>query len=279
MPNLTYEISETPLNKIKMNLLYISQSIYGDDWHSSMHTHHCTEFFYVTRGTGLFQTDGGTTTLHEDDLMIVNPNVSHTEIGIKGETFEYIVLGFEGMEFYNADFNQHIQVFQANYQDYKHEILFYVKPALLEAKNKEQHSKALSQHLWAILMINIIRRSNIQLTVSPSQKVNKECIFVENYINDHYKENITLDQLAELAYVNKYYLAHTFKKQKGISPINYLLEKRIEEAKYLLKTTNLSVNEIGRIVGFSSQSYFAQSFKRALGKTPLEFRKNKSETE
>ena len=39
MPNLTYEISETPLNKIKMNLLYISQSIYGDDWHSSMHTH------------------------------------------------------------------------------------------------------------------------------------------------------------------------------------------------------------------------------------------------
>ena len=128
-------------------------------------------------------------------------------------------------------------------------------------------------------MINIIRRSNIQLTVSPSQKVNKECIFVENYINDHYKENITLDQLAELAYVNKYYLAHTFKKQKGISPINYLLEKRIEEAKYLLRTTNLSVNEIGRIVGFSSQSYFAQSFKRALGKTPLEFRKSNSEKE
>ena len=73
--------------------------------------------------------------------------------------------------------------------------------------------------------------------------------------------------------------SHFKSTQKGISPINYLLEKRIEEAKYLLKTTNLSVNEIGRIVGFSSQSYFAQSFKRALGKTPLEFRKSKSETE
>ena len=279
MPNLTYEISETPLNKIKMNLLYISQSIYGDDWHSSMHTHHCTELFYVTRGTGLFQTEEGTTKLHEDDLMIVNPNVNHTELGIKGEFFEYIALGFEGMEFYNADFNQHIQVFKANYQDYKHEILFYLKTLLLEAKNKDQHYKELCQNLLEILMINIIRRSNIQLTVSPSQKVNKECIFVENYINDHDKEIITLDQLAELAYVNKYYLAHTFKKQKGISPINYLLEKRIEEAKYLLRTTNLSVNEIGRIVGFSSQSYFAQSFKRALGKTPLEFRKSNSEKE
>ena len=40
--------------------------------------------------------------------------------------FEYIALGFEGMEFYNADFNQHIQVFKANYQDYKHENFVFI---------------------------------------------------------------------------------------------------------------------------------------------------------
>ena len=279
MPNLRYEISDETLDNLKMSLLYISQSVNGNDWHSSMHIHHCTELFYVTKGKGLFQTEEKIVPLQEDDLIIVNPNISHTEIGIKDETFEYIVLGFEGTEFYNGDFNLKNSIFQANYSNYKHEVLFYLKTLLVEAKNKDDHYKVICQNLLEILIINIIRRSNMQLQISPSRKVNKECVFVENYINEHYKENITLDQLAELAYVNKYYLAHIFKKQKGISPINYLLEKRIDEAKYLLRTTNLSVNEIGRIVGFSSQSYFAQSFKKAMNKTPLEYRRESTQNQ
>ena len=273
MPNQQYIINEKSFDNIKMNLIYISQGIYGDDWHSKQHMHHCTELFYVTRGKRLFQTANETLHLKEDDLVIVNPNVSHTELGYDNNLFEYIVLGFEGTEFYEKGLKLESDVFCANYQDYKHEILFYLKTLLLEVKNQEPYYQEQCQNLLEILIINIIRRSKIELHISPSKKVNRECIFVENYINEHYKENITLDHLAEAAYVNKYYLAHTFKKQKGISPINFLLEKRIEESKILLRTTNLSVNEISQIVGFSSQSYFAQSFKRTMHQTPLEYRR------
>ena len=132
------------------------------------------------------------------------------------------VVGYPGFQAH-----QFIEQFK-DYQDYKHEILFYLKTLLLEVKNQEPYYQEQCQNLLEILIINIIRRSKIELHISPSKKVNRVCIFVENYINEHYKENITLDHLAEAAYVNKYYLAHTFKKQKGISPINFLLEKRIE---------------------------------------------------
>ncbi|NLM75944.1 MAG: helix-turn-helix transcriptional regulator [Clostridiaceae bacterium] len=56
-------------------------------------------------------------------------------------------------------------------------------------------------------------------------------------------------------------------------PSHHLNQKRIEESKRLLETTNFSVLQIASIVGFSSQSYFSQTFKKAVGQTPLEYRK------
>ncbi|MFR3403282.1 MAG: helix-turn-helix domain-containing protein [Holdemanella porci] len=56
-----------------------------------------------------------------------------------------------------------------------------------------------------------------------------------------------------------------------------MIQKRIQEAKVLLSTTNLQISEISIIIGFTSQSYFAQAFKKATGISPIQFRKNHSE--
>ena len=73
--------------------------------------------------------------------------------------------------------------------------------------------------------------------------------------------------------MNKYYIVHAFKKYKGVSPINYLINIRISEAKHLLQTTNYSVSKIAQSIGFSSQSYFSQVFRKELEMTPLQYRK------
>lgn len=96
---------------------------------------------------------------------------------------------------------------------------------------------------------------------------------MEQYINDHYAQDITLETLSSLVHINKYYLVHAFKSYKGISPINYLLQKRVEEARHLLDTTNYPVTKIAQIAGFSSQSYFSQAFKRMTGISPNAYRK------
>ena len=56
-----------------------------------------------------------------------------------------------------------------------------------------------------------------------------------------------------------------------------MIQKRIQEAKVLLSTTNLQISEISIIIGFTSQSYFAQAFKKAMGISPIHFRKNHSD--
>lgn len=73
--------------------------------------------------------------------------------------------------------------------------------------------------------------------------------------------------------MNKYYLAHAFTKHTGVSPINYLIKKRIEEAKNLLSATDYSVAQIALSVGFSSHAYFAQVFKKEVGMSPISYRK------
>ena len=74
--------------------------------------------------------------------------------------------------------------------------------------------------------------------------------------------------------MNKYYLSHAFKREFGISPINYMISKRIEESKYLLTETDLSMSQIAQLLGFSSLSYFSQVFRRTQEISPKEYRKN-----
>ena len=82
-----------------------------------------------------------------------------------------------------------------------------------------------------------------------------------------------LDQLARLAHVNKYYLAHAFRREFNTSPINYLISRRVEESRFLLRETDHSLSLIAQMLGFSSPSYFSQCFRRVEGISPTEYRR------
>ena len=107
-----------------------------------------------------------------------------------------------------------------------------------------------------------------------AKKITKECRFVEQYIDEHFMEDITLQTLSDLTYLNKYYLVHAFKNYKGVSPINYLINRRLVEAKHLLATTNYPISKIAASIGFSSQSYFSQVFRKETGMSPNAYRQN-----
>lgn len=262
------------LEKMNYHLLYISTSLYESDWHSTPHAHHCTELFYVLRGKGSFLVDEEIFDVKEDDLIIVNPNVPHTEMSKDDSPLEYIVLGIEGLQFTSGDQLEEYENFSVhNYYDFKHEILFYLKTLLREMEEKDYNYEMVCQNLLEVLITNMVRRTKANLLVAPTQKITKECRFVEQYINTHFTEDITLELLSEKAYMNKFYLVHAFKQYKGVSPINYLISLRIKHAKELLETTNYSIAQISASSGFSSQSYFSQVFKKVTKKTPNEYRK------
>ena len=100
--NDRYELSggnPSPIDRSVTKLLYVSTAKYGGDWHSLLHTHACTELFYVVGGMGQFNIADRLLPVSTDDLVIVNPNVEHTELSLNASPLEYIVLGVERLEF------------------------------------------------------------------------------------------------------------------------------------------------------------------------------------
>lgn len=75
---------------------------------------------------------------------------------------------------------------------------------------------------------------------------------IRSYLDENYTKKITLDQLSERYFINKYYLTRIFREQFGVSINNYILEKRITHAKQLLRFTDQTVEEIGEACGMGA---------------------------
>ena len=96
---------------------------------------------------------------------------------------------------------------------------------------------------------------------------------VKDFIDLHYREKMTLEELAERFYINKFYLTKVFKAQYGISINNYIQLLRITQAKQFLRFSQLSIEEIGQECGFSDANYFSRMFRRVEDVAPGEFRR------
>ena len=268
------EAQGIPIDCADTKLLYVSSAKFGDDWFSIMHTHACTEIFYVVSGSGQFKIEELTYPVSADDMIVVNPNVKHTELGRNGAPFEYIVLGIDGLDFTAGSEDEEDRFCVLNLHSRREDILHYLNSMLWELEHKSAGYVAICQNILEILLIHLMRRTDFALTpTQPGIKTPKSCVAARRYIDRHFKENISLEQLAKLSHFNKYYLVHAFSRQYGVSPINYLIDRRIEESKRLLIDTDHSLSQIANILGFSSLSYFSQSFRKFEGVSPMQYRK------
>ena len=96
----------------------------------------------------------------------------------------------------------------------------------------------------------------------------------KKFIDDNYTENINVSDVAKTVFLSDDYFSKCFVKSFGTLPKKYILEKRIEKAKTLLKTTHLTSREIAYSVGFSSPQRFNNIFADFTGVPPLTYRKN-----
>jgi two-component system, response regulator YesN len=95
---------------------------------------------------------------------------------------------------------------------------------------------------------------------------------VKEYIIKHYNEDITLNRIAEVVYVNSSYICDLFKTQTGENFVDYLTKIRIEKAKVLLRNVKIKTYEVGQMVGYEDATYFSKVFKKVVGVSPSEYR-------
>jgi AraC-like DNA-binding protein len=95
---------------------------------------------------------------------------------------------------------------------------------------------------------------------------------VQHYIEQHFQEELTVERLAELLHISPSNFNRVFKKETGLTPVEYLIEVRIEKSKSLLRRKDIPIIEVAERCGFGSSSHFASSFKRLTKVTPSEYR-------
>ena len=222
-------------------LLYISKSKFENDWHSTAHFHPFTEIFFITNGQGTFLLDDKIVKVTKWDLIIINPNCLHTEkSSLSDVPLEYTVLGVDNLllnfpESYSLiDNDRQIKqyIIKNCFRD-KDVILDYFDRLILEVEHKAFNYELACKSMLILFITHIIRTTTSSLFIEESQeKINLECMKIKNYIDAHYSQNITLDFLSDLSYMNKFHLVHTFTKEIGVSPINYVITRRIQKEKW-----------------------------------------------
>ena len=97
-----------------------------------------------------------------------------------------------------------------------------------------------------------------------------ELVSVKNYMDEHYVEKITLDDLEAQFFINKYYMCHTFKKQTGITIKEFMNTRKITKAKQML-SEGADIMGLCYECGFNDYSTFYKAFKKLTGKSPKDF--------
>lgn len=115
--------------------------------------------------------------------------------------------------------------------------------------------------------------ATINQWMSSMKSLNKDVAKVVTYLQKHFREETTLQQLADYAHMTPNYLSSLFKQEMGLSVVEFINTLRMNYAKELLTDSHLKVYEVAQQVGIADESYFSRVFKRTCGLSPNEYRK------
>jgi YesN/AraC family two-component response regulator len=113
------------------------------------------------------------------------------------------------------------------------------------------------------------KAANLKIDINDTESAQKALLA---YVDEHFREEISREQLSEMFFFDPDYITKIFRKETGLSYKNYVIEKRLALAKELLTETDYSIHDIALHVGYDNYSYFTRLFKKSFGVTPVEFR-------
>ena len=152
----------------------------------------------------------------------------------------------------------------------------YIKNAPYEIKSIFEKADKLKPNVSfsdQLSLDNLLRLLLVRMSDSEPTQKNSKITKILNYIHMHYAEDVSLSALSRHFSLSQSYIARLFREELGCRPSNYVNKVRISAAKELLASTDFSMAEIAEKIGFSDAYYFSNTFKKAEGVSPLQFRK------
>jgi AraC-like DNA-binding protein len=221
---------------------------------------------FVKKGSGFITLHSVTYEISENQIVIVDCYSPHSYYSITG--WEILWLHFDGIaarEYYNFIYENHGNVISLKdtYSLEKSMLKIYD----IFHNNIVMKEPLISKHITTILTELIV--SSEDTGDSNHSNAIDEII---SYMGEHLSEELTLENMAARVSLSPYYFLRVFQKETGFTPHKYLIQTRINYAKFFLKTINIAVKEIGFNCGFKTESSFCTTFRKWVAMTPTEYR-------
>lgn len=259
---------------------------------SDFHSHHELEISYVKSGRGQYWVDGKLYDAEEGDIFILNNTEIHS-LGIYPDTdIVNMVINFDPrfiwtMESDNFD-SRYLKIFfdrSNNFQnrlDRGNPTTSEIRQLMIDIEEEfinklPEFELMIKVKLHNILAMLIRHYGYTRVHSDETEQRKKAFVVIKrvlDFVDQHLNEDIRLRDMAQVSYMNPSYFSTFFKKFYGMSPMEYIIKKRIHKAIDYLKSSDKSITEITSLCGFNNSSNFNKSFRRVTGKMPSDFRKN-----
>lgn len=265
-----YEIPKIEFTQLEDKICSFSYSSL-DNEPSYLHSHKTPEAIIPQTNYCRLITPKTTISMKKGNLYIVNPHVMHTEAKIDDS---------HDAKYFAAKINYSIDSIQQQHQIYiiENDVDFKEMDSylLMAKKNFEGEGNlqlaSLNLCSFFLLFHDALERAGVRLTKRVTENISNTISDVKYYISNNYGNHATIEDICKTFDISHSSLLTKFKKEMGISPIQYMTEQRLKAARYLLKTTDFSIGQISSLCGFDSSAYFSYIFRKNIGCTPKEFR-------
>ena len=243
----------------------------------STHLHRYYEFLYFVGGSATYIVEGKEYSAQPGDLFITRPGELHSIAFLSEEAYErhFIQISENLLKNLDVDLLSLINSYPFGEGN-------KIPAHLVEESNIKDAFKGVEKYvcdrreesdiLVKTYIIQLLAEINRLLPVIDEGKLkeNDRIQAVKDYINKNLREDISLDKIAEHAFVDKYYLCHLFKRETGFTIKDYINLQRIALAKKLI-SEGMSATKVYPECGFSDYSSFYRTFKKLSGKSPRQF--------
>jgi AraC-like DNA-binding protein len=209
-------------------------------------------------------------TLTKGDLVILEPKVKHSYHSDKKDPVTK-----KWINFISEDFERmYHQLGLRNKIVFKNTNAEHYFDVLLSIAETSHYTDDICYDVASTLYSLIFEVAKKE-SLKENKKVSEVAKIIKERIDNAIFKKVNLDTICEITYYSKKQITREFKKYYGYTPYNYLITIKIDMAKRLLKSTNLSIKQIAYKLCFHNQHYFSKAFKKKTNMSPLEYRNNK----
>lgn len=246
-------------------------------WNIPPHRHEdYSEIIYISEGECEFIINNRRYLGRQGDTVIFNKGIYHQEMSSKDQPLN---------TYYCAVGNLHIEGMEPGFLIPGHldpiipknalspQVHYLMNEIFRECKEQEIGYRSIVHNFLNSLVLILLRMIQEKYKLHFLTSTYTTANMIRDYLDENFIKDVSLADLSKKFFLSQHYISHIFKDEIGDSPINYMITRRMDEAKKLLLTSDQTIADIAGQVGYDNPNHFSMTFRRITNLTPGEYRK------